>query len=288
MEHPPDYQHLTLIIKSSSNMLQNLGAIQLEPLEPTASKPGRSLARNDDLQPLAAPIITASEPNDLVLNKSRSIIVIAILTLVLAVNSVSTGLLTVGIPRIAADLNLSESLLLWPQSVYGLTSGSCLLLAGSVADVIGSRIVNLAGTFLLGCFILACGLPRTGIELILFRAMQGIAVALCLPTGMGILSTAIPSGTRRNIAFSCLGGGQVLGFAVGLVLSGVLLDTIGWRAGYYISGAVTLALFVVSVWALPADQGLGTPILRRLAKDVDGVGAAMASCCLAMLSYVLA
>lgn len=48
-----------------------------------------------------------------VLNKSRSVIVTTILSLVLFVNSVSTGILTVGIPRIAADLKLSEGLLLW-------------------------------------------------------------------------------------------------------------------------------------------------------------------------------
>ena len=48
-----------------------------------------------------------------VLNKGRSMNVIASLTLVFFVNSVSTGLLTVGIPLIATDLKLSEGLLLW-------------------------------------------------------------------------------------------------------------------------------------------------------------------------------
>ena len=48
-----------------------------------------------------------------VLRKGRSIIVITMLTLVLAVNSVTIGLLTVGIPRISADLRLLENLILW-------------------------------------------------------------------------------------------------------------------------------------------------------------------------------
>ena len=50
---------------------------------------------------------------DGILRKGRSIIVIAILSTVLFVNSVSNGLLTVGIPRMAADLKLSEDLLFW-------------------------------------------------------------------------------------------------------------------------------------------------------------------------------
>ncbi len=169
-----------------------------------------------------------------------------------------------------------------------LTSGSCLLLAGSVADVIGSRIVNLAGTLLVGVFILACGLPKTGVELIMFRAMQGIAIALCLPTSMGILSTAIPSGTRRNIAFSCLGIGQALGYAVGLVISGVFLDTIGWRVAFYIFGAFTLVLFLAEVRVLPPDRLSEKPSWRRLAVGIDWIGAGIASACLSMFSYVLA
>lgn len=275
-------------------MLQNLGAIELEPIErskPISSNLSRTViaeqaapkTRDDSI-----PDAEASAGEEGVLKKGRSIIVIAVLTLVLVLNSLTTGLLTVGLPRMAADLNLPDSLLLWPQSVYGLTSGSCLLLAGSVADVIGSRLVNLVGTFLLACFMLAGGLPNTGIELIMFRAMQGIAVALCLPTGMSIVSTAIPSGTRRNIAFSCLGGGQCIGFAIGLVLSGVFLDTVGWRAGWFMSGATTMVLFIVGVWALPADRRSRTPVFHRLKKEVDWIGAGLASGCLAMLSYVLA
>ena len=141
---------------------------------------------------------------------------------------------------------------------------------------------------MLGIFMLACGLPKTGIELIMFRAMQGIAIALCLPTSMGILSKAIASGTRRNVAFSCLGIGQVLGFAIGLVLSGVFIDTIGWRAAFYICGALTLGLFMVGLWALPPDRTSARPTLRRLGTDIDWVGAGFASACLTLFSYVLA
>ena len=188
----------------------------------------------------------------------------------------------------SSDLSLEPNLLLWPQSVYGLTSGSCLLLAGTIADVLGSRLVNLTGTFFLGVFIIACGFPTTGVQLIMFRAMQGVAIALVMPTGMGILSTAIPKGTRRNIAFSCLGIGQVLGYALGLVLSGVFVDTIGWRVGFYIAGAVTLVVFVVGLWALPGDQLAERPTLKRLRNEVDWVGSGIASASLAMFSYVLA
>jgi MFS family permease len=100
------------------------------------------------------------------------------------------------------------------NSFSSLTSGSCLLLAGSIADVVGNRKVNLVGCFIVACFILACGLARTGIELIFFRAMQGIAVSLCFPTSVAILANALPSGKSRNIGFSCLGFVQPVGFSM--------------------------------------------------------------------------
>ena len=99
-----------------------------------------------------------------------------------------------------------------------MTSGSRLLAAGAVADVVGSRPVFLTGCFLLACFVLECGLARTGIELIILHAMQGIAVALCLPTSVGILTNAVARGKRLDMGFACIGLGQPLGFSLGLVL----------------------------------------------------------------------
>lgn len=94
-----------------------------------------------------------------------------------------------------------------------MTCGSCLLLAGSIADIVGNRLVNLAGCFAVGIFIVACGLARDGIDLIMFRAMQGIAVSLCLPTAVAIVANSTVPGRRRNIAFSCLGMAQPFGFS---------------------------------------------------------------------------
>lgn len=124
----------------------------------------------------------------------------------------------------------------------------------------------------------------------MFRTMQGVAVSLCLPTSVAIVSQSVPAGRKRNISFSVLGFVQPAGFSAGLVLGGVMVNTIGWRYGYYISGGLTLALFVVSIWSLPADRpgAAGKISWARLGKEVDWVGGIVACACLAMLSYILA
>ena len=159
--------------------------------------------------PLAPSQATAVQPTQQevtqTLPKGRSAIVITQLAGINFVTSFSNGIIIVGLPAMASSLKLDDALLVWPMSVYALTSGTCLLLAGTVADVLGPRRVNLVGCFLLAVFILSCGLARDGIELIMFRAMQGIAGALVVPSSISIVSTAVESGRSRNLGFACLG-----------------------------------------------------------------------------------
>ena len=122
----------------------------------------------------------------------------------------------------------------------------------------------------------------------MFRAMQGIAVSLCLPTSVAIVANSVPSGRTRNIGFSCLGFIQAVGFGLGMVLEGVIADAVGWRLLYYVAGSLSLALFALSSWALPRDAIIVGSVFVKLQKDIDWVGAVMASASLGVSSYVLA
>jgi MFS family permease len=122
----------------------------------------------------------------------------------------------------------------------------------------------------------------------MFRAMQGIAVSLCLPTSVAIVANAAPSGRKRNIGFSCLGFVQPIGFSLGMVLEGVILDTVGWRFSYYLCGSLSLAFFFVSLWALPNDAVVVGSVFAKLKREIDWVGALVASSSLGVFSYILA
>ncbi|KFY79779.1 hypothetical protein V499_01275 [Pseudogymnoascus sp. VKM F-103] len=220
--------------------------------------------------------------------QGRIVVIIAVLTGVNFLSSLTNGFITIGLPRISSELSLPEHLMVWPSAVYYLTSSTCLLLAGSIADVVGPRRINLAGCLLTGIFIIACGLARTGIEFIMFRAMQGIALSLCLPTSVAIVAKVAPSGRKRNIGFSCLGFVQPIGFSLGLVLEGAVLDIMGWRFLYYLSGGLSLALFITSLWILPRDAMIIGSVFTKLKREIDWLGALMASTCLVLFSYILA
>jgi MFS family permease len=229
----------------------------------------------------------ASPPEQVALTRLQSAAIMSTISSISFLNTFNSGLLTVALPAIAADLSLPPNLLLWPASVYALALSCTLLLTGAVADVLGNRPLFLVGTLLFATFTLACSLARTGIELIAFRALQGVAMSFCMPTSVGVITSSFPSGRKRNIAFATFGGGSPLGFALGLVMGGVFVQTVGWRVGYYLSCGISVMAFVAAWFTIPKSaEGMSSNKRKRLAKEVDWVGVGISSACLALLSYV--
>jgi len=236
-----------------------------------------------------APVETQSQPSPPPMSRARASVVVATVAGVSFINALGSGLLTVALPRIAADLHLANNLLLWPASVFALTAGCTLLACGAFADVVGNRPVFLTGCALLSAFTLGCSLSQTGVQLIVFRALQGIAMSMCMPTAVSLITNNFPTGKRRNMAFAFFGGGFPLGFALGAVLGGILVDSVGWRVGYYISCALNVLMFVGAFFSVPASKPSEDRRRRqRLLQEIDWVGIVIASACIAMLSYVFA
>ncbi|KAL2699846.1 hypothetical protein AAEP93_009821 [Penicillium crustosum] len=86
-----------------------------------------------------------------------------------------------------------------------------------------------AGCFFQSIFCMACGLSENGTQLVVFRVFSGLATAMCLPSAVSIISENFSPGKLRNLFFSFIGGGQLIGFGLGMLMVGVCADTIGWR-----------------------------------------------------------
>jgi MFS family permease len=262
-----------------------MSQIELEPVRvlQEAATSYDAVRPDDQVQSQPASLSTGASS----LSQTQACLIVATVAGISFLNTLGSGLLTVSLPRIASDLDLGPNLLLWPASVYALTMGCSLLLVGTVADVVGNRPIFLTGCALLSAFTLGCSLSRTGTELIAFRAMQGIAMAFCMPTAVGLITSNFPTGRGRNIAFACLGGGSPVGFALGLVLGGLFVDSIGWRYGYYLSCGLNGMVFLAAFFTIP-PSATGEDRMKRLRNDIDWIGVIIASACMAMLSYVFA
>jgi MFS family permease len=226
-----------------------------------------------------------SKPSRVYLSTTLSILVIIQLAGLSFVTSFTNGILTVGLPTIARDILLPPNLLLWPSTVGFLATASFLLLGGGVSDAAGPKLVNLLGCVLLTASTLGCGLAHSGIQLIVFRALQGLAYALAYPSSTAIVSLHIRSGPARNVGFACIGFAMCIGFAGGL-----FVGALGWRAGLYAGAGISLILLGLGALTLPSDsRTLVRPAsLENLMNDVDWIGAGIGTAFLALISTVLA
>lgn len=227
-------------------------------------------------------------------SRAQAVALISCITCIACLGTLLAGLLTVCIPVIAAEMRMPADLQLWPQSAFALACGCALLPCGAAADVLGCRRACLLGALLQSAFAMGAGLSANPTQLIALRAAAGIAAAFCLPSTVGVAAHAFPatiSPRRRSFAFAAMGGGQAVGFGLGLVVGGVCADTIGWRWGFHFTAILNTAVLALSLWALPVDVdggSLGRAAFARLAHDVDWCGAMLVSAALALLSYVLA
>ena len=270
-------------------------AIELEPIGyTTPTHDSKSVQRRTDEQRQGeenASSESLTNANILSISKWRAAVIIGTVACITLINSMLAGVLVVSLPTMARDLGLSRDLLLWPAGVNALACGCTLLLSGSVADVMGGRKIYLTGAFLLTLTTIACGVCKTGLELILFRAAQGVAMSLCLPSSVLLITSNIPTGTYRNTAFACLGAGQPVGFSIGLVIGGIFVQEVSWRYGYYIGAVLTFIIFIVSIFGVPAENSSesqsSSTILQRLKTEIDWMGCLLLSTSLGMFSYVL-
>ncbi|MEU6824884.1 MFS transporter [Streptomyces atriruber] len=175
------------------------------------------------------------------------------------------SVLNVALPVLGPDLGMSHSALQWAVTAFALPSGGFLLLFGRTGDLFGRRKLFLAGLALFGLASLLATFAWDPASFLTGRALQGVGAAAIVPTGMSLLTTTFPEGPQRDRALGISGTLLSLGFTVGMVLGGVLTDTLGWRSTM---GLLTLFALIV----LPLAPGLlpesRTPDRPRL--DVPG------------------
>ncbi|GAA2980414.1 MFS transporter [Actinokineospora diospyrosa] len=182
-------------------------------------------------------------------------------------------------PALERSLGASPVGLQWVIGGYALTLGAGLVLGGRLGDRYGRRPVFLFGLIgFIAASLLCAVAPSTGL-LITFRLVQGVAGAMMLPQGLGILRDNL---TPRELtkAFAVFGPVLGLGGVLGPVLGGALVDWdlfgLGWRLVFLVNVPVGLAALALS-WRL-VPSGAKTRSLR-----VDIVGAVLVAGASALL-----
>ncbi|AWB77397.1 MFS transporter [Stenotrophomonas maltophilia] len=165
----------------------------------------------------------------------------------------------VAVPALARSAAASPTALAWVTNAFMLTFGSLLLAAGGLADRYGRRRLFLLGTAGFTTATAAVCLARTLLWLDLARGLQGVAAAAALASGTALLAQAWQGPARARV-FALLGTTFGMGLALGPLLAGLLLQTLGWRSVFAAGGVLTLVAFGLGARALPESHGERRPL----------------------------
>ncbi len=150
----------------------------------------------------------------------------------------------VALPAIQASLNADVAALQWIVEAYALFLAALVLVGGSLGDRYGRRRIFSSGVMLFTLASLWCGFAPGATQLILARAVQGIGAALLVPGSLAIISATFSS-EQRGRAIGTWASFTAITAALGPVLGGWLVETISWRAVFFIN--LPLALVVLGI-----------------------------------------
>src|SRR2546430_149399 len=193
-----------------------------------------------------------------------------------------TTIVNVALPSIRADLGFSETSLAWLVSVSLLTFGGFLLLGGRLGDLFGHRRLFLFGISLFTVSSLVCGLSTTQGMLVAARAVQGLGGAVASAVSLSLMMTLFTEPAERAKAMGVFGFVAAGGGSIGVLLGGILTDSINWHWIFLVNLPIGVAVFLLSLRLLP--PAAGTAVARRL--DVAGAVTVTGALMLAVYAIV--
>lgn len=160
--------------------------------------------------------------------------------------------INLGIPQMALEFGVDQSLLNWIVTSYLLATATFLLPFGRLADIVGRKKVFIIGMFFFALTALGCGLAFSFPMLIIFRVLQGISSAMIFGTSMAILTSVVPP-KERGKAMGFSAASTYIGLSLGPVLGGVICSTIGWRGIFYFNFVLALIILSLTLSKLPGE-----------------------------------
>lgn len=151
-------------------------------------------------------------------------------------------LMTPALPTIMGDMGVDSTTVQWLTSGYALTEAVVIPLAAYLMGRFSTRRLFIGGLSIFACGSLVAALSPSFPVLLAGRVMQAAATGFVMPMVFSVVLLLIPR-ERRGSAMGIVG--LIIGFAptIGPSLSGILVDTVGWRAIFGI--VTTLAVVIV-------------------------------------------
>ena len=167
--------------------------------------------------------------------------ILAVLGLAQLMVVLDATIVNIALPSAQRALHFSNDNRQWIVTAYSLAFGSLLLLGGKLSDLFGRKWTFVVGLIGFALASAVGGAAQSFIMLAVARAFQGAFGALLAPAALSLLTTTFSDGTERNKAFGIYGAIAGSGASIGLLLGGVLTQSLNWRFSMYVNVAFAIA-----------------------------------------------
>jgi EmrB/QacA subfamily drug resistance transporter len=214
------------------------------------------------------------------LTPRRRLLVLAICCMSLLIVSLDNTVLNVALPSMQRDLDAGTSGLQWTIDAYTLVLASLLMPAGSTADRIGRKRVFIAGLVVFTIGSALCSVAPNLEALVAFRMVQAVGGSMLNPVAMSIITNTFTDPRERARAIGVWGAVVGISMAAGPLVGGLLVDSVGWRAIFWINLPVGLAALLLTLRYVPESRA---PKARR----ADPVGQILVIALFGSLTYAI-
>jgi EmrB/QacA subfamily drug resistance transporter len=181
------------------------------------------------------------------------------------VGFLDSTIVNIALPTIQRSLGGGLAAQQWVVNAYLLTLGSLILVGGSLQDVFGARRVFSLGIGGFGACSVLCGLAPSIGALVAFRALQGIAGAMLVPSSLALIVGVFPE-PERGRAIGTWTAFTTVATVIAPLLGGALLAAGSWRLVFFVNVPFVLVCLALIRAGVPGTDGA----LPRRQIDVPG------------------
>ncbi|WP_236542498.1 MFS transporter [Spiractinospora alimapuensis] len=206
--------------------------------------------------------------------------VLAVVGIAVTVVVLENTILNVAL-RVLADpqegLGATQSELAWSINSYTLLFAGLLITFGVVGDRFGRRRVLAWGLVAFGVFSVLSAYSVTPEQLILTRALKGLAGAAVMPQTLAIITNVFPR-HERGRAIGIWAAAVGVGLCIGPTLGGLMLVHFWWGSIFLINVPIVVLALALMAWLVPESRNEG-------ARSLDPVGVLLSIVGLLLLLY---
>src|SRR5213593_2888826 len=166
---------------------------------------------------------------------------------------IDSTVVNVALPALQKNLDATVLDVQWMIESYAIFLTALLLAGGSMGDRFGRRRIFCSGVALFALASIGCGLAENVSQLIVARAIQGVAGALLVPGSLAIISASFDE-AKRGQAIGTWSGFTAITAGVGPVLGGWLIEHASWRWVFFINLPFAAAVIAISSLHVPGSR----------------------------------